>query len=376
MTAELKRWPAPDNRVFNFAAGPAVMPRPVLEAARDELLDWRGRGHSVWELPFTGADYKRIAAEAQADLRALLNIPADYEVLFMHGGASAQFSVVPLNLLDADGTADYVMTGHWAKKAIVEARRFGAVSVVAEGPEGFTALPARESWKLNPDADYCHITANETGDGLEYHWTPETGETPLVADMTSNILSRPFDVSRYGLIYAGAQKNIGPAGLCVVIVRRDLVGRARRATPSVFDYQVQIDTDGRFNTPLTYAVYLAGLVFDWLKAEGGVAAMARAAERKSGKLYRAIDGGDFYHCPVAIADRSRMNVCFGLAEPSLEPLFLTEAEAHGLVNLKGHAAIGGIRASLYNAMPEAGVDALVEFMADFAQRRARGGAIS
>jgi phosphoserine aminotransferase len=344
------------------------MPAEVLERARDELLDWRATGMSVWELPFTGSEFKEIAAAARADLRDLLAVPPHYKLLFMHGGASAQFSLVPMNLLRGKTSADYVETGHWARKAINEARRYCRVNVAASGAgRHFTRLPSRRTWKLRADAAFCHLTSNETADGLEYHWIPDTGAVPLVADMTSSFLSRPIDISRYGLIYAGAQKNIGPAGLTVVIVREDLIGAALAATPSVFDYKVQADSDGRFNTPLTYGIYLAGLVFEWLKARGGLAAMAEASRRKAAKLYAAIDASDFYHCPVAVPDRSRMNVCFGLVEPALVATFSSEAARNGLVNLVGHGAVGGLRASLYNAMPEDGVDALIAFMDDFAR---------
>lgn len=360
----------PGRSVFNFAAGPAIMPREVLEQARDELLDWNGTGQSVWEMPFTGPDYRSIAEAAEADLRALLDIPSDYHVLFLQGGASAQFSLVPLNLAGPDDLVDYVETGHWAHRAIGEARRYCRVNVVASNAaDGFRALPPRGSWQLSKHAAYCHITSNETANGLEFHSVPDVGEVPLVADMTSNLLSHPIDIARYGLVYAGAQKNIGPAGLTILIVRDDLIGRARPETPTVFNYQVQVESHGRVNTPLTYAIYLAGLVFRWLRECGGLSAIGAVNARKSAKLYDAIDQSAFYECLVARSDRSRMNVCFELADPDLQTDFLEQAAGQGLMNLKGHSAIGGLRASLYNAMPEAGVDALIAFMEDFERRR-------
>lgn len=346
-----------------------MMPRAVLTRARDEMLDWHHSGQSVWEMPFTGPDYRDIAAAAEAKLRTLLGIPGDYHVLFMHGGASAQFSLVPLNLLGPSAVADYVETGHWARRAIGEARRYGTVSVVASNADAASpSLPPPENWRFSTNASYCHITANETADGLEFDGAPPAGGAPLIADMTSNLLSRPIDISAYGMIYAGAQKNIGPAGLTIVIIRDDLLGLARRETPTIFNYSQQIDANGRINTPLTYAVYLADLVFDWLVEQGGLPAMAERNARKSEKLYAAIDRSDFYVCPVKADDRSRMNVCFSVADSNLDELFIDQATTSGLLNLKGHAASGGLRASLYNAMPEAGVDALIRFMDDFAVR--------
>jgi phosphoserine aminotransferase len=355
------------TRVFNFAAGPAMMPRPVLERAQEELLDWQGQGLSPWELPFTGAEFRDILARAKASLGELLALPPGYRVLFLQGGASLQFSLVPLNLLRGATSANYVETGHWSRKAIIEARRYAQVHVAASSAgSGFDRIPDFDTWQLDPAGAYCHITANETADGAEFRWTPDVGDMPLIADMTSSFLSRPIDVSRYGMIYAGAQKNIGPAGLTVVIVREDLLGRAAPATPTACDYAVQAEHDSRFNTPLTYAIYLAGLVFDWLLARGGLAAVAQANARKSACLYAAIDASDgFYHCPVQPASRSRMNVCFRLPNEELTLRFLQQAEERGLINLRGHGARGGVRASLYNAMPEEGVEALVAFMRGF-----------
>ncbi len=356
------------SSVYNFAAGPTMMPHQVLARARDELLNWHGTGMSVWELPFTGAPFRHLAAVARQRLRELLDVPENYRILFMHGGASAQFSLVPLNLA-RDAPVDYVETGHWARKAIREGRRYAHVNVVASNAgQGFTCMPAPETWQLTKGAAYCHVTTNETANGLQFHHTLDAGSTPLVADATSDFLARPLDVGKFGLVYAGAQKNIGPAGLTIVIVHRDLLGAARAETPTVLNYQVQADSDCMVNTPLTYAIYLAGLVFAWLAEQGGVTAMATINRRKSARLYAAIDSTAFYQCPNAPADRSHMNVCFGLADQQLEGRFLAEAETEGLCNLKGHTAVGGIRASLYNAMPEAGVKALMDFMVEFERR--------
>jgi phosphoserine aminotransferase len=320
-------------------------------------------------MPFTGEHFRSIFAAARTRLRDLLCLPANYRILFMQGGASAQFSLLPLNLLPRDGVADYVESGHWARRAISEARRYGIITVAASGADfGFNRLPDPCSWRLRTDAAYCHITPNETANGLEYPLLPETGEVPLVADMTSSFLSRPFDMTRFGLVYAGAQKNIGPAGLTIVIVREDLLDRARAETPTVFTYRVQAKSDSMVNTPLTYAIYLAGLVFEWLESEGGLVEMARRNGRKSRAVYDEIDRDGFYHCRIPPSHRSRMNVCFGLADPALEERFLSEGASEGLINLKGHNVYGALRASLYNAMPEAGVAALVEFMVQFRQR--------
>ncbi|MFA7096536.1 MAG: 3-phosphoserine/phosphohydroxythreonine transaminase [Gammaproteobacteria bacterium] len=357
-------------RTFNFAAGPAMLPPEVVQRVRAELPDGQRGGMSVLELPFTGRGFREIAAAAQRDLGELLGVPPHYRILFMHGGASAQFAAVPLNLAGPLDKADYIETGHWARKAVREAGRYCDARVAASGAaEGFTRVPMQDEWRLSADAAYCHITTNETANGLEYHWTPDTGGVPLVADMSSNFLAGPIDVSRYGLIYAAAQKNIGTAGLAIVIVRADLLDRRQCAAPSVLNYSVQAASDSMYNTPPIFAVYVAGLVFDWLKRQGGLTAMARINRRKSARLYDAIDrSGGFYRCPVARADRSRVNVCFTVAEGRLEAEFLRQAEEEGLLNLKGHSAVGGIRASLYNAMPEEGVAALADFMQHFAAR--------
>lgn len=357
------------GRVFNFSAGPAMLPTEVLEHARAEMLDYRGTGMSVMEMSHRGRDFMEIAERAEADLRDLMGIGDDYAVLFLQGGATSQFAMVPLNLLGSRDTADYINTGQWSKKAIAEARRFCAVRVAASTEDsGFTTCPAQEELELNPGAAYVHYTPNETIGGVEFPYVPETGAVPLVADMSSTILSRPIDVSRFGVIYAGAQKNVGPAGLTLVIVRRDLIGEPRQGTPTMFSYRTHAEAGSMFNTPPTYAWYLAGLVFQWLKAQGGLAAMAQINRRKAEKLYAAIDGSDFYHNPVDPACRSWMNVPFTLADPALDKTFLAEAEAAGLKTLKGHRSVGGMRASIYNAMPEAGVDALIAFMEEFERR--------
>jgi len=354
------------SAIYNFSAGPAVLPRAVLEQARDELLDWHGTGMSVMEMSHRSKEYLSIAEQAEADLRELLAIPGNYRVLFLQGGATSQFAMVPMNLLRGRQQADYVNTGAWSKKAIAEARRFCEVNVVASSEDSnFTTIPAFETWQLNKDAAYLHYTPNETIGGVEFHWVPETSDVPLVVDMSSTILSRPIDVSRFGVIYAGAQKNIGPAGLTVAIVRDDLTGKTITGTPSMYDYKLHADNGSMLNTPPTYGWYLAGLVFKQLKQQGGVAAMAEINRRKSQQLYDAIEQSSFYGSPVDVACRSWMNVPFTLADDSLDAEFLLQSKAAGLLNLKGHRSVGGMRASIYNAMPEAGVAALIDFMGEF-----------
>ena len=354
------------SRVFNFSAGPAALPEEVLRQAAEEMVDWHGSGQSVMEMSHRGKEFMGIAAAAEADLRELMAIPANYKVLFLQGGASLQFEMIPINLLRGKGTADYVHTGEWAKKAIKAARIFGNVNVVASAEDkAFTYAPAQANWKLDKNAAYVHYTANETIGGVEFHWTPETGDVPLVCDMSSNILSRPVDVAKYGLIYAGAQKNIGPAGLTIVIVREDLVGHAQPTPPAMLDYKTHVDADSMYNTPPTYSIYIAGLVFQWLKKNGGVAAMERRNIEKSQLLYDFLDATDFYGNPVSKADRSRMNVPFTLKDAALDEEFLKGAKARGMIQLKGHRSVGGMRASIYNAMPVAGVEALVEYMREF-----------
>lgn len=359
------------TRAFNFCAGPAVLPEEVLIWARNDLLDWQGRGLSVMEMSHRSDEFMGIAHMAEQDLRELLAIPDNYRVLFMQGGASSQFATVPLNLLSEGGHADYIDTGIWSQKAIAEGRRFGDVANVASAQSnGYTAVPDPHEWSLRPGADYLHITPNETIGGLAYPAIPEVGDSPLVADLSSAILSEPLDVSRFGLIYAGAQKNIGPAGLTLVIVREDLISAMNDRTPAMMSYAVAAKNDSMYNTPPTYAWYLAGLVFQWLKQNGGLEAMATLNQRKAGKLYDAIDNSAFYNNPIRPDCRSLMNVPFTLANDALNGAFLEGAEQRRLLNLKGHRSVGGMRASIYNAMPEAGVDALIAYMADFEKERA------
>ncbi len=354
-------------RVFNFSAGPAALPVEVLEQAAAEMMDWHGSGTSVMEMSHRGKEFMGIAAQAEADLRELMGIPANYKVLFLQGGASLQFEMIPMNLLRGKTVADYIHTGEWAKKAIKAAKTFCTVNVAASAEDKrFTYAPAFADWKLSKDAAYVHYTANETIGGVEFNWTPETGDVPLVCDMSSNILSRPVDVSKYGLIYAGAQKNIGPAGLTIVIVRDDLVGKALPAPTAMLNYQTHVDAESMYNTPPTYGIYIAGLVFQWIKRNGGVAAMEQKNIEKAKLLYDYLDTTDFYRNPVAKADRSRMNVPFTLKDAALDDEFLKGAKARGMIQLKGHRSVGGMRASIYNAMPVAGVQALVEYMKEFA----------
>ena len=358
------------KRVFNFSPGPAMLPEPVLRKAQAELLDWQGSGMSVMEVSHRGTDFIEFAARSERVLRELLGVPESYKVLFLQGGATLQFAAVPLNLAPAGSVADYVVTGNWGEKAVQEAERYIRVNVAATSKASkFTTVPDPKTWQASSSAAYLHYTPNETVFGVELHSVPEVSDAPLVADMSSTLLSRPIDVSRFGVIYAGAQKNIGPAGLAIVIVREDLLGRARRETPGVIDYKTMAENDSMWNTPSTLSWYFAGLVFDWLKEQGGLEAMGKINERKATKLYAAIDGSGFYKNPVDKAYRSWMNIPFTLPNAELDKPFLQEAKAAGLTNLKGHRVVGGMRASLYNAMPEAGVDALIGFMADFAKRR-------
>jgi phosphoserine aminotransferase len=358
-------------KIYNFSAGPAVLPAAVLQQAQAELIDWHGSGMSVMEMSHRGKEYMAVHAQAEADLRELMGIPSNYKVLFLQGGAHLQFSMIPLNLLRDRSSADYLDTGAWSKKAIDEAKKFGAVNVVADNnDQGGTYIPAFDSWKRDTQAAYLHYTPNETIGGVEFNWIPEVGDVPLVADMSSNILSREIDVSRFGLIYAGAQKNIGPAGVTLVIVRDDLIGQPAPGTPTMLDYQVHAAADSMYNTPPTFAIYMAGLVFQWLKQQGGVAAMEQVNIAKAQLLYGAIDSSNgFYDCPVEKADRSRMNVPFKTADAATDAEFLKQAEVRGLLQLKGHKLAGGMRASIYNAMPLAGVQALVDFMGEFARNK-------
>ena len=359
------------DRIFNFSAGPATLPLEVLEKARDELTDWHGSGMSVMEMSHRGKEYMSIHAEAEADLRTLLGIPANYKVLFLQGGATAQFAMVPMNLLRGKAAADYLNTGEWSKKAIKEAKKFGQVNIVASSEDkNFSYAPAFSTWTLDPNAAYVHITSNETIGGVEIFDTPDTGNVPLVADMSSNILSRPIDVSKYGLIYAGAQKNIGPAGVTVVIVREDLLGQTVPGTPTVFDYKVQAEAESMYNTPPTYGIYIAGLVFKHLLAKGGLVAMEAQNRAKAKLIYDLLDASSLYQSPVALENRSLMNIPFTLKDAALDEDFLKQAKAAGLVQLKGHKSVGGMRASIYNAMPVEGVKALVAFMQNFEKTHA------
>ena len=356
------------SRVFNFSAGPAALPAEVLQQLRDEMLDWRGQGMSVMEMSHRGKAFVGIAEQAEADLRELLAIPARYKVLFLQGGATAQFAAIPLNLTRPDSVADYVNTGAWSKKAIAEAKRYCKVNVAADAGGKYASVPPQATWSLTPGAAYIHYTPNETIGGVEFPFVPDMGDVPLVADMSSTILSRPIEVSPFGVIYAGAQKNIGPAGLVVVIVREDLLGRARADVPTVFDWTAMAADGSMLNTPATYSWYVAGAVFQWIKRQGGLAAMERSNRAKAGTLYAAIDGSGYYRNPVAPECRSWMNVPFTLPSDALDKPFLEGAKAAGLVALAGHRSVGGMRASLYNAMPIAGVEALVEYMRDFQGR--------
>jgi phosphoserine aminotransferase len=354
------------SRIFNFSAGPAMLPAEVLARAGDEMLDWRGSGMSVMEMSHRGKEFVGIAAEAEADLRALLAVPASYKVLFLQGGATLQFAQVPMNLLRGKGKADYVVTGEWSKKAVKEAKNYCDAAVAATSEDkSFTYAPKR--WNVRRDAAYVHYCSNETIGGVEFHEIPKT-EIPLVADASSHFLSRPLDVSRFGLIYAGAQKNAGPAGLTFVIVREDLIGAAAKGTPTVMDYRLQADADSMLNTPASYSMYIAGLVFKWLKQQGGLAAMEQKNIEKAKLLYDFLDSSRFFHNPVAAEDRSRMNVPFTLKNNALDAEFLKGAEARGMVQLKGHRSVGGMRASIYNAMPIEGVQALVAYMKEFEQK--------
>jgi len=363
------------QRVWNFSPGPAALPLSVLQRVQSELLDWRGSGMSVMEMSHRGNEVMAIQAKAMADFRALLAIPEAYRVVFLQGGGIGESAVVPLNLTADRRRADYVNTGYWSTRAIDEASRYCDVGIAASSEDRrFTYVPAQSTWRVRDDAAYLHICTNETLAGVEFNAWPDPDGlpdgVPLVADMSSHILSRPVDVARFGVIYAGAQKNIGPAGLTIVIVHEDLLGRARPECPSVLDYTKQSANNSMVNTPPTFAIYVAGLVFEWLIAQGGVAAMERANIAKAGRLYAAIDASGFYRNDVARADRSRMNVPFFLPDSRLDQDFLAEAKARGLAQLKGHRVVGGMRASIYNAMPLEGVIALCDLLDDFARRHA------
>jgi phosphoserine aminotransferase len=355
------------SRIFNFSAGPAMLPAEVLARAGDEMLDWQGTGMSVMEMSHRGPEFISITDEAESDLRGLLAIPANYKVLFLQGGATLQFAQVPMNLLHGKGKADYVLTGEWSKKAIKEAKLYCDAAVAASSEErNFTYAP--KEWRVREGAAYVHYCSNETIGGVEFHSIPYTGPVPLVADASSHFLSRPVEVSKFGLIYAGAQKNAGPAGLTFVIVRDDLMGKAAKGTPTVMDYKLQADAGSMLNTPATYAMYVAGLVFKWIKQQGGLISLEKKNIEKAKLLYDFLDASSFFRNPVAKEDRSRMNVPFTLSKPELDPVFLKGAEERGMVQLKGHRSVGGMRASIYNAMPLEGVRSLVQYMKDFEAR--------
>ena len=355
------------SRIFNFSAGPAMLPAEVLSRAGDEILDWHGSGMSVMEMSHRGKEFIGIAAEAEQDLRGLLSVPQNYKLLFLQGGATLQFAQVPMNLLHGKGKADYVSTGEWSKKAIKEAKALCDVHIAASSEDkNFSYAP--KNWHVRKEAAYVHYCSNETIGGVEFHTVPSHGDIPLVADASSHFLSRPIDVAKFGLIYAGAQKNVGPAGLTIVIVRADLLGKALNGTPSVMDYKLQAEADSMLNTPPTYSMYIAGLVFKWLKALGGVAEIERRNVAKAKLLYDFLDATKFYGNPVAKEDRSRMNVPFTLRDAKLDEPFLKGAVERGMVQLKGHRSVGGMRASIYNAMPLEGVQRLVEYMKEFEKK--------
>jgi len=367
------------RKIFNFSAGPAILPEVVLQQARDEMLDWHGSGMSVMEMSHRGKEFMSIAQQTEQDLRDLVNIPDHYKILFLQGGAFGQFAMVPMNLLGNKKQADYVHTGQWSEKAITEASNYCQVHIAASAEKtAFNSVPPIDQWQVSPDTAYLHYTPNETIGGVEFQWTPdiseiagESSDVPLVADMSSNFLSRPFDISKFGLIYAGAQKNVGPAGLVIVIVREDLLEIDPLAgTPTMYRYKTHAKNDSMYNTPPTYAIYIMGLVMQWLKQIGGLSAIEQRNITKAKLIYDLIDASQFYRCPVSVADRSRMNIPFTLADATLDKLFLQQAEAHGLMQLKGHRSVGGMRASIYNAMPVEGVQTLVNFMQDFEKNHA------
>ncbi len=354
------------SRVYNFSAGPSMLPEAVLVQAREEMLEWRDSGMSVMEMSHRGKAFASIAEQLEADLRELMGIPSNYKVLFLQGGATAQFSFIPQNLLNGKTKACYIKTGAWSEKAVSDAKNFCEVVLTASSEaDNYTSIPDRADWIIDADAAYLHYTSNETIHGVEFQGIPDSQGLDLVSDMSSNILSRPIDVSQFGLIYAGSQKNMGPSGVTVVIVRDDLIGHAPKSTPSVFNYAEQAKNQSMLNTPATYNWYLLGLVLSWLKQQGGIAGIEQHNKTKAAKLYQAIDQSALYRNPVVPEYRSRMNIPFVLANSELDKAFLSAAEANGLMELKGHRSVGGMRASIYNAMPEAGVDALIAFMAEF-----------
>ncbi len=354
------------NRVYNFSAGPSMLPLPVLEKVKEDLLNYQGSGQSVMEMSHRSDAFKKIIKEAEEDLRELMSIPDNYKVLFVQGGGTLQFSMIPFNLLRNSKKADYALTGTWAKKAYKEACKFGDIKVLASSEEDtFTWVPKFGKEDVRPDADYVYITTNNTIYGTAYNYVPETGDVPLVADMSSNILSEPVDVSKFGIIWAGAQKNVGPAGVTIVIIREDLLGFAGAEVPTYLDYKIHADNDSMYNTPPCFAIYVAGEVFKHIKETGGLEAMQKRNREKAAKLYDYIDSSDLYKSPVAKEDRSMMNVVFVTGDAALDKKFVAEAKEAGLVNLSGHRSIGGMRASIYNAMPMEGIDTLIKFMKKF-----------
>lgn len=360
--------------MYNFSAGPSCLPKEVLHKASEDMLDWHGSGMSVMELPFTSDEFREIEADASLALRRLINLPENYHILFLQGGAYAHFAILAMNLIGNHGSADYVQTGHWSTRAINEASKITPVNIAASSAEsGFDHIPDFSEWNLDPDAAYCHITSNETANGLQYHWIPDTGDVPLIADATSDFLSRKIEITKFGLIYASAQKNIGPTGLTVVIIRDDLLDRGMDILPSVFNYGVQARNNSRINTPPTWGIYIAGLVFSWLMDQGGLDVIEKANREKARLLYGYIDSDPYYRCYVTPVDRSMVNVCFSLADESMTRDFIREADIQGLHFLKGHAQQGAIRASIYNAMPVDGVHALTGFMQDFSSSHAKSG---
>ncbi len=357
------------RRVLNFSAGPAVLPEEVIAQIQAEIFDWQGSGMSVMEMSHRSFEFESIMNSALTDLMGLLDLGDEYEILFMQGGATAQFATVPMNLMTENNKADYVYTGQWGKKAIKEAKKFGSINIAASSEDrNFSYIPEENEWKLDTDADYVHITSNETIGGVEFHWTPDTGDIPLVSDMSSHFLSRTIDVSKYGVIYAGAQKNVGPAGLTIVIIRKDLVGRTEKTLPAMQDYKVFAENRSMSNTPPCYSIYVAGLVFKWLKRKGGLEGIEKINIFKSQLLYEYLDGSDFYQTPVDSMFRSRMNVPFKTNDVSTNEKFLVEARANDLCELKGHRSVGGMRASIYNAMSVDGVKILIDFMKEFERK--------
>lgn len=364
---------APAARRHDFAAGQAPLPQPVLRQVQRDILDWQGHGRSVLDLAFTTEDFRGIARRAQESLSRLLKLPPAYHVLFLQGGAYAHFALTAMNLMGRVRSADYVITGHWSSRAASEAARYGVVRIAATAaPFGFCRIPRECEWRLDPSAAYCHLTSNETANGLQFHWTPESAAVPLVADLTSDFLTRPLDIAKYGLVYASAQKNAGIAGLTVVIVRDDLLERALDTTPLVFNYGQQAQDGSRVNTPPTFGVYVAALMFEWMEAAGGLAVLGDAGRRKAATIYGVIDQDDYYRCPVLPADRSQVSICFRLPRPADEQDFLAEAARNGLCNLQGHTLRGGIRACLYNAVTDEDAEALAAFMQYFSRRRRSG----